>query len=437
MSTDRRDLLIRAALTPLSSVVAPPDLADAIASAVRSTPQARPWPRVLGIRTGTTARVVIVLAALLLAILVGLAIASRPSSAPIGVFGYHGPPSRTGVMPGPLPTGTPVVAWTAPARGPFDTLGMPLVADGAVYAGDGSGFLTSWTLAGGTVRWSARLDQAGASSVVLLGGLAIHGSEHGRVTAVDVATGGTRWTREVGGGVALSLATDGSTVVASSLGGTIAALDAAGGLRWSTDVGGPLARGAAIADGVAVVGASTGRVVAIRIADGSVAWQTGFDAGEYATPAIDRGAVYVAHGIGDLASAGVVISLDVSTGQARWRWTAPTITRLFVGAVEGSDVYVLTEDGAAFVLDATTGSGRPLIPTRGSYGALAAIVDGRIVLANADRTVTAYDRTTGTALWSIEVSGVPSTPSVIDGRVLVGTDLGTVIAIADPVAGSP
>lgn len=39
------------------------------------------------------------------------------------------------------------------------------------------------------------------------------------------------------------------------------------------------------------------------------------------------------------------------------------------------------------------------------------------------------ERTSDVAIWSFAVNGVPSRPSVIDGRVFVGTDLGKVIAI--------
>ena len=44
--------------------------------------------------------------------------------------------------------------------------------------------------------------------------------------------------------------------------------------------------------------------------------------------------------------------------------------------------------------------------------------------------VFAVDTATGTSLWSIAIKGVPYAPPVVDGYLLVGTDLGTLYAIA-------
>jgi hypothetical protein len=43
--------------------------------------------------------------------------------------------------------------------------------------------------------------------------------------------------------------------------------------------------------------------------------------------------------------------------------------------------------------------------------------------------VYAIDETSGAKKWAIAVEGLPSMPEVIDGRVIVGTDLGKIFAI--------
>jgi outer membrane protein assembly factor BamB len=45
-------------------------------------------------------------------------------------------------------------------------------------------------------------------------------------------------------------------------------------------------------------------------------------------------------------------------------------------------------------------------------------------------------RATGGQLWAFKTEGVPTTPVVVDGRVIVGTDLGKVIALVGSGSGS-
>ena len=98
--------------------------------------------------------------------------------------------------------------------------------------------------------------------------------------------------------------------------------------------------------------------------------------GEIATPAVSDGTLYVAHGDPSSGDPYRLIAIDVVTGVERWRWTAPTKNRLFVGGVEGATVYAASEDGSVYAIDRVTGLGRPFFVTQGPVGSLTAIVDG-------------------------------------------------------------
>jgi outer membrane protein assembly factor BamB len=434
MIDDRRDLLIRAALAPRPNLAAPAELAEAIQAAVRTTPQRRSrfgWI----LLPPSQLRLVLVLGALLIALLVAIAVGSRPPTPPTGILGYHGPPERTGVMPGPGPGESPIALWTKSVGGSVDVLGMPLVSSGLVYAEDGGGGVTAFAEGSGTLNWSVRPDGVGTGTIVIVGKTLLHGSSHGQVSALDAVSGAKLWSVDVGERGTLSMASDGAVLVVASTDGRVYGLDpVSGATRWKLDAGGPVERGAAISDGIGYVGSASGRVTAFRLADGGVVWFRELGFGEIVTPAVDRGLVFVAHGFGDGSIPAILYALDVRDGSVRWKWPEPTVSRLFVGAVEGSTVYALNEDAHAFAIDVTTGAAQPFAQAGGKYGSLAAIVGPTIYLTSADGQVAAIDRASRVARWRIAVKGVPSTPAVLDGRVFVATDLGKVVAIGDPGA---
>ena len=430
MTVDRLDLLIRTALTPSAHVVTPADLAGDIRQAMLATPQRRPL--LGGFLATPMARSGLILIALLLVALVGVLVAGsrRPPPLPPGVSAYHGPPGRTGVMPGPGPIGEPRQDWTVSLGGPLGSLGMPLVQGGLVFTADGSGTITASDETTGAERWRHSGTGRAAGSILIAGGRLIVGDDVGGLTALEPATGQVLWDRTVGDLGSLSMAADGDRLVAASSSGHIYGLDGrTGGVTWTVDAGGPVKRGVAIADGRGFAGAAGGRVTAFDIATGDHVTVAELGPGEITTPAVSDGTLYIAHGDQASADRYQLIAIDAVTGTERWRWRAPTKNRLFVGGVEGATIYPVSEDGTAYAIDRATGLGGPFFVTKGPVGSLTAIVDGVIYIASADQTVYAVDRASGVAIWSFAVNGVPSTPSVIDGRVFVGTDLGKVIAI--------
>jgi outer membrane protein assembly factor BamB len=312
---------------------------------------------------------------------------------------------------------------------------MPLVSSGLVFVEDGGGGVTAFDEGTGALNWTGRPDGPGAGTIAIIGRSLFHGSSRGQLTALDAVSGAKLWSQPVGAGGALSVATDGTILVVASTDGHVYGLDpASGGMRWTLDAGGSVARGAAIGDGIGYVGATSGRVTAFRVADGSLVWRTELGVGEIVTPAVDHALVLVAHGFGSGATPAALYGLDVRDGAQRLLWHEPTVSRLFVGAVEGGTVYALNEDAMAFAIDVATGASRLFAQAGGKFGSLAAIVGPTIYLTSGDGQVTAIDRATGVTHWSLAVKGIPSTPAVIDGRVFVATDLGKVVAIGDPGA---
>jgi outer membrane protein assembly factor BamB len=116
-------------------------------------------------------------------------------------------------------------------------------------------------------------------------------------------------------------------------------------------------------------------------------------------------------------------------GSVRWRWPGKTVARLFMAGVADGAVFISSEDHNIYRVDAATGAGDLFFATAGSVGTLAAIADGTVYITSADQHVYALDPVSGAEKWNLEVEGTPTMPVVIDGRVIVGTSLGKLVAI--------
>ena len=81
-------------------------------------------------------------------------------------------------------------------------------------------------------------------------------------------------------------------------------------------------------------------------------------------------------------------------------------------------------------LDAASGKVGWSVERSSEIEALPAVVGNTVYIVGNDGPVEAIDATTGASIWSVPIKGVPYAPSVVDGYLLVGTDIGTLYAIA-------
>jgi outer membrane protein assembly factor BamB len=436
MMTHDRDALIRAALTPPPDVQLPSDLEGEIYRALLATPQRQ--PRLGGLAIGRRLPQVpsglawlAVVTALLLAALAIFAIASRPTPSILSdVVNYHGDPGLTGVMPGPGPKGSVAIGWQVALQGPLGALNMPLLHDHQVDVADGRGTITTLDAANGHIlRSNPGFGSINGTPAIAAGRLIV-AADIGTVVALDVATGTQLWRQAIGAPTTAQVATFGDVALVGSEDGFVHLLDVVSGneLR-KVDAGGSVERSPAIADGIAYVGASGGRLTAFDVATGAIRWAFELGKGEVLTPAVTGGVVYVAHGPLDLSVPHEVVALNAADRSVRWRWPGKTVARLFMAGVADGAVFISSEDHNIYRVDAATGAGDLFFATAGSVGTLAAIADGTVYITSADQHVYALDPVSGAEDWNLEVEGTPTMPVVIDGRVIVGTSLGKLVAI--------
>lgn len=430
MTSDDRDL-IRMAISPAEGVVAPTDLGDEIYRAILATPQRRAGSRFLPsgwlpVPAGSLAFLV------LLALLAGIAVAilARPSLLPRPITMYHGDAARTGVMPGPGPLGDPVVQWTAELDGAVPFTVMPVVSDERVFVPADSGTVVALTEADGLTVWTASVGWPIRSSPVLWGDLLIVGSDGGEVTALRVADGEHAWQVTVGGVVSASLLIVHETLYVGSEEGLLLALDpATGEERWTLELGGPISRGPAFADGILYVGMQGGQFSAVDVTRQAVNWTVELGAGEVGTPAVAGDLIFAGIGIESGGSTHDLVALDRATGENVWSFAAPSGLQVHAGAIGERLVYGVSEDANVYALDRATGTLTWTHATEGEIGSLASIVDETLYVASTAGTVRAIDASSGTLRWVRHVVGEPTLPVVVNGRVIVGTTLGKVVAI--------
>src|SRR5260370_26534676 len=138
----------------------------------------------------------------------------------------RGDPARTGVMPGPGPSGRPAIAWQFQAAGSFR---QPAVVDGVVYAISSHGVVHALELGSGHERWKVDLGVEVEVAPLVIGELVIAVDTAGTIHALAVSKGTSAWTVRTDGGPMGSAAGGGDRIFAATQNGRVYALDA---LSW-------------------------------------------------------------------------------------------------------------------------------------------------------------------------------------------------------------
>ena len=358
----------------------------------------------------------------------GAASSASPSVAP-AVTTYRGDAARTGLMPGPGPAGATAVAWTFKAGAPIGS--SPAVVGGTVFVLGNDGVVHALALASGVEIWRTSLGADATGSPLVSAGLVIVGDSKGIVHALAATDGSARWTVPTDGPIAGAAAADGDVVIVATRTGSAYAIEVAGGTaRWRTAVGGDVGSSVAIANGTVYLGAGP-NLVALAVADGRIRWKQDMSAvGRIGTPTVAGGLVFAATGLdGGDASVYGVAALDEGTGAARWRFKSSTRAVVYTPAVVSGRAYIVGEDRRVTALDAATGTTIWSTATEQVDEAVPAVVDGLVYVAGNGGAMNVLDAATGAIRWTVAYRGVPYGPTVVGGYVLVGTDLGTLIAI--------
>jgi outer membrane protein assembly factor BamB len=362
-------------------------------------------------------------------------LASGGGAASANISTYRGDAARTGVMPGPGPAAKPDLLWQFQAGAGIES--SPAVVAGTVFVTSSDGIVDAVDLRTGALRWKVDAGAAfGSASPLVVDGQVIVGDRGGTVHALDAATGKNAWTVSTDGPIAGAAAAIGDTVFIATEAGTAYAMAAStGAVRWQAKLAAGLMHSIAASGDLVYCTLAHGHVEARRAADGSLAWSARFpDDGAGGTPAIADGLVFVPIGLDSLSTTTrAVVALDAATGTERWRRSSKAGAVLYAPAVADGTGYIVGEDKTVAAVDAETGAERWTTSTGAINDALPAIWDRTVYVATQGNNLQALDTATGTVDWRVPIVGVPYSPVVTDGLVLVGTNVGVLFAFGEPV----
>ena len=175
-----------------------------------------------------------------------------------------------------------------------------------------------------------------------------------------------------------------------------------------------------------------GTLAAYDATTGKLRWSEQFDPGNTSTVTVSGGRVFVGEGL-DQTTAAVhhLEAFDAMTGDRLWAspFAAPSGNILLIGAAAGGSVFVTGIDGNLYVLDAATGDVQWTAAIGSNQSPSAAVLDGELYVTSDDRKIHAFDLATHAKLWDVQLRGVPGSPAIIDGKIIMTTGLGQIVSL--------
>lgn len=308
----------------------------------------------------------------------------------------------------------------------------PTVVDGTVYIGSRDGNVYALGVNDGARQWSFPTGAEVRSSPNVVDGTVYVGSFDENVYALHADTGAQQWVFETGGRIIPSPTVVDGTVYIGSFDDNVYALDADNGAqRWTFKASSQVVTSPSVVNGTVYIGST--RLHALDADTGAELW--GFDPEwGFPTATVFDNTVYVG------TEEGNVFALDAETGDRQWGVTTdsdlsgkvgvqspPTVvdTTVYVGS--GNKVHALDVDSGSRKWSSTYESWVWASPT---------VAAGRVFLSSADHRVYALDAATGEEYWRFQTgSAVGTSPTVVGGTVYIGGWDGNVYALDAGIGG--
>ena len=369
---------------------------------------------------------------------------------------FRGEPTHAGLTSERLFTGQGGIRWSTRTGGVVRS--TPAISGERLFVGSGDGFLYALDRTDGSVQWRFDAGSPVHASPAIAGGLVVAASLGGKIFAVDRNSGASRWSMETGAALPLNTGRGGGwdivvssptivddTVYVGGRDGSLYALDLATGTQiWKASTGGRVRATPSVSGDLVVTGSFDGRVYAFDRRTGAERWvhrtegdtldsnKFGYDRrAVQSTAAIVDGTVYLG------ARDGGLYAIDLTTGKRKWRASHGTSWVVGSPAVAGGRVYAGSSDGHFIqALDAATG--RELWRKQTGANVLASPT-----LAGNDLVIATYrtdapigelrvlDPATGNERWRLRLNeSIVSSPVIANREVYLGTDAGSIVAIA-------
>lgn len=362
-------------------------------------------------------------------------VASDPPAA--GTFrGGVTRPGRTDALDRLPDAAAPTTVWTVAETGPV--IASPVAVDGVAVTPLGDGQLVAVDATDGTVRWQVDVPDTDASATVT-GDHVVVVAKDATMAARALDDGEVAWSVDLGGRVRSSpLLADGRLVV--GVGEEVVAVSAAdGSAAWRTPIDGQVDGSPALAGDRVIIGDTANQLWALELGTGEVAAQVDlgpvvegtFVAGIAATPTVTDDLVVVA------STNGTVLAADPASLAERWTvdlgdpvYTSMAVTgdgSVGIVATAGGTVVALALDDGAVVWEVDVGKSVYASPT------ITGDADATVLALEEGGNLVGLDPATGDERWRAPVGEdgnyMASTPIVVDGTIVVGTNTGDLIGL--------
>lgn len=338
---------------------------------------------------------------------------------------YRGAPAHSGLLVGPELDGNPYRAWRYDTGGELRS--TPAISGAVAYFGTRNGYLVALDLLTRQPKWSFDLGGYPVRSSPAIADRTVYLADGFSVFAIDADTGQQRWKMAIDyAGESSPTVANGIVYVASKK-NHIYAIDAeTGKQRWFFKTSGLLFGSPSVSEQTVVIGGDDGKLFALDRGNGHLVWKNEFDAGIYSTPAIDNDRVYVT--LRDRTT----VALDLSSGKELWSYPVGGSAS---PAVAAGVVYIGSDDGALYAIDAATGGNPRWLFATGTPAVRAPVIAGHEVYFSTGATITSLNRETGKVVWQYPIGDDVTTELVVlDGYLYAGDKHGYFYAITGDAA---
>jgi outer membrane protein assembly factor BamB len=332
--------------------------------------------------------------------------------------------------------------WSYGFGGKSDRLRLALriaVADNVAYAAGFDGEVIALNADTGRKLWSVKTNLPLSAGPGVGEGLVVVGSTDGNVIALDAQTGNERWRHRMSGEVLATPLVAKSAVIVRTVDGRLVALESGDAKqRWSFDQTVPRLSLRGTAPPVAtqdaiIAGFDNGRVVAVDITNGDVQWDTAVASAAGRTELerlvdIDAPVRVIGDDVFVAGFQGRIAMLARESGQI---WWARDFSSYRGFNVEGATIFASNSEGVVVAMRKSDGNVTWEQAALRQRALTAPTIDGNaIIVGDYEGYLHWLSTTDGSMLARTKTDGerITNAPLVIDGRVFVQTDGGTVIA---------
>ena len=237
----------------------------------------------------------------------------------------------------------------------------PLQVDDQVFVGTADNHILALDATNGSLQWDYETDHAIWGRPAYRDGVVYVASMDWSVYALNAASGELQWRTPLGGALPSSPVLGDDLLYVSSFDGNVHALDIASGEeRWAAPGAGDWVWGApSVVDGTIYFGDIAGNLFAVDAQTGEQQWTKATNAAIQTSPVVVGDTLYVASEIAGETPSGALTAYNTSDGQQQW--SVPTSTPLYATPVLVDDTLIVaTQDANALLigLDLTNGQER-------------------------------------------------------------------------------